>query len=655
MSVNTLIRAAMVALTIVFGFAAVATPEITGVKAQQRYPWNGKVDVEYTATGVDSECTARGLTASLRVLAIDTVTHATNVAEKMRLSGDTTMKDGRHRFVWDMDRQKIGKFMSTGVVFTVVCETRAKSEEELVEYMVIDLTGGTDAGHFPVSYTNVPASQVQDVWKDDVYKTTKIVLRRCPAGTDPLGRYILTKDFYAGVFEVTQKQWELVRGVSAAVLAFGEGIGYYPAGDTIPVHYVSYDMIRGSSDGAQWPNSAAVDADSFLGMLRAKTGVQGLDLPTEAQWEYACRAGATTDYYFGDDASVAYKYMWYQDNSYVSEGYLAHRVGNKIPNAFGLYDMHGNVTEWGLDDPVFYYPSSDEDPVGAGGIYTATKRCFMGGDAIDLPDCCALSYRAHTEPSATSDCCMGFRLFCTPAVERVGACLCSGRASPVRLDLLRDEYDYRYAAATEMLTYSTAWEDGAGEGAVAVITINGETLSSATGSGTVEWKPTEDGWYDLSYVVRINGEDVCEEQWVSFVVEAINPGNTLEFTPSGCDKSFPVEEDWVISNGVAKVGDRVSVAIDGLNKPSGKTDIDGHAMFVWQDYVAGTDPKDKTSQFLASIEMQGNNTPVVRWTPDLGDERAYKVWGKSALGGTSDWTYPANALHRFFKVTVEMP
>lgn len=142
--------------------------------------------------------------------------------------------------------------------------------------------------------------------------------------------------------------------------------------------------------------------------------------------------------------------------------------------------------------------------------------------------------------------------------------------------------------------------------------------------------------------------------YVPDTTDTVQHGDSFVFTPTGSSASFTVEDDWVISNGVAKVGDDNAVAAVRMNRKNGKFDIDGNAMFVWQDYVAGTDPTSLTSYMTAAIKMDGA-TPVVTWNPDLKDKRTYKIWGKKSLeDGSESWMCPTNALHRFFRVTVEM-
>jgi formylglycine-generating enzyme required for sulfatase activity len=249
------------------------------------------------------------------------------------------------------------------------------------DYLIVDLSGGTAAASYPVTHTNsAPAGG----WTDE-YKTSRLVMRKIPAWTftmgspsNELGRFddevqhsvTLTKPFYLGVFEVTQRQWELVMGSKPSHF---NNLAYYA---TRPVERVTYSMIRGSSSGAGWPGSGAVDAASFLGALRAKTGLPTFDLPTEAQWEYACRAGTTTSLNSGKNLTAEtncphmdevgrYWHNGGSDNAQTGSTDVATaKVGSYLPNDWGLYDMHGNVWEWCLD---WYgdYPGAVSDPAGA--------------------------------------------------------------------------------------------------------------------------------------------------------------------------------------------------------------------------------------------------------------------------------------------------
>ena len=260
-------------------------------------------------------------------------------------------------------------------------------------YCVIDLSAGANASSYPVTYLAEPPSGGFNV---DAYKTTKLVLKRIEAGSFIMGsnqtneshRVTLTKPFYMGLFEVTQKQWQLVTGSNPS----------YFSDDKRPVEKVSYNAIRGSSNGAQWPSSNAVDSSSFLGKLRARTGLD-FDLPTEAQWEYACRAGTTTTYSYGNSASG--NYMWYSSNS----SDQTHEVGTKSPNPWGLYDMHGNVWEWCLDrhNNTLSYGTDPKGPS------SGSRRVSRGGGWSDSASFCTSSGRSTDDPSGASDS-IGFRL-----------------------------------------------------------------------------------------------------------------------------------------------------------------------------------------------------------------------------------------------------
>ncbi len=366
--------------TLLFGLVGlgVAGATVSGVTARQRYPWNGKIDIDYTVTGTDTADTA---------LAVSLTDHDTGRVY-------TLTDAGRHRVTWDtaVDGLDLVSSNVTATVSLVRRGTASTAAEGL--YCVIDLSGGPDATRWPVSYLSaVPSGG----WTDE-YKTTKLVLRRIEPGSFIMGmdqtrddhRVTLTKPFYMGVFEVTQRQWVLVMG---ALPTDPPSFMLYGYGDAYPVYCVSYDDIRGASLGAQWPASSAVDVSSFLGRFRAKTGMD-FDLPTEAQWEYACRAGTMTTYYWGDSMDGAY--AWYDNNSYSNSHGKVHSVGTRLPNAWGLYDMSGNVWEWGRDwdgflnygvDPVTSCFASRSDRVSRGGSwYNKADRCVSSVRHAWYPD-----------------------------------------------------------------------------------------------------------------------------------------------------------------------------------------------------------------------------------------------------------------------------
>ena len=375
---------AFVAIVVQMAFAA--DPTITNVSAQQRYPWNGKVDISYKVTGdIAAVAKERVQVASLKVTATDKVANKTYTATQ--LSGDRTLTAGTHSLVWDLDAEGL-TFKSSNVVFKVSCETTPAT------YCVIDLSAGSSASSYPVTYLASPPSGGFNV---DTYKKTKLVLRRINEGSFIMGedqssnahRVTLTKPFFCGLFEVTQKQYSLVMGSDPSNFS----------GDTLPVEKVSYNEIRGSSNGAGWPSSSAVDASSFMGKLRSRTGLD-FDLPSEAQWEYACRAGTTTTYYWGD--SFDSNYAWCQDNS----GGTTHPVGSKTANDWGLYDMLGNVREWCLDWYQYDTLSYGTDPKGAS---SGTQRVFRAGDWNYAAYYCKSSSRLGYQPNVGLSI-VGFRI-----------------------------------------------------------------------------------------------------------------------------------------------------------------------------------------------------------------------------------------------------
>ncbi len=296
------------------------------------------------------------------------------------------------------------------------------------DYLVIDLSAGANTAAYPVSYLDAPPA---GGWTDE-FKTSKLVLRRIPAGTffmgsptDEPGRYdnegrhqvTLTKEFLMGVFEVTQRQWELVMGNRPA---FFNNNAYY---DKRPVEKVSYVAIRegGSDDpNVSWPQNRNVNANSFVGRLRARTGLDGIDLPTEAMWEYACRAGTTSAFNNGQgmDSTFAAAAMnslgRYLDNGgsgstsadNVSKGTAW--VGSYQPNAWGLYDMHGNVWEICVDRyDSNYGPAPSVDPLGG---TTGAFFNWKGGGLVSNARNCRSARRRDDRSMTVSSNDYGFRL-----------------------------------------------------------------------------------------------------------------------------------------------------------------------------------------------------------------------------------------------------
>ncbi len=198
----------------------------------------------------------------------------------------------------------------------------------------------------------------------------KLDLVLIPAGSftmgddspEPAHKVTITKPFYLGKYEVTQEQWEAVMGSSPSNFK----------GPKNPVEQVGW-----------------VDCQDFLVKLNTKVGGKGYKfvLPTEAQWEYACRAGSTGKFCFGDDEKQLGEYAWYRENSESK----AHPVGEKKPNTFGLHDMHGNVWEWCQDSYGAYGAEAVRDPSRPTG---ARFRVLRGGSWNYGGRCCLSAYRS---------------------------------------------------------------------------------------------------------------------------------------------------------------------------------------------------------------------------------------------------------------------
>ncbi|MDB4532797.1 SUMF1/EgtB/PvdO family nonheme iron enzyme [bacterium] len=200
----------------------------------------------------------------------------------------------------------------------------------------------------------------------------------------PRHQVTLTKPFMLGTYEVTQDQYQRVIGTNPSKFK----------GVNNPVEMVSW-----------------TDAVEFCRRLSAlpaeKAAGRVYRLPTEAQWEYACRAGTTTKYSFGDDESDLGDYAWYNANSRST----THPVGGKLPNALGLHDMHGNVFEWCQDWYGAYPDRAVTDPTGT---RTGSARVSRGGSWYYTAGNCRSAHRFRFIPSYRNlD--YGFRVCLSPS------------------------------------------------------------------------------------------------------------------------------------------------------------------------------------------------------------------------------------------------
>ena len=353
------------------------------------------------------------------------------------------VQPGAHTFRWRARKDWLGNLASNAVVRLSAYYTNQIDQIPGV-YMRVDLNDGQSASSYPVAYTFAGPSTDDDGHANDTADMDRYLwLRRVGssgpatytqgsttygslidnAGTAETKRQVtLSEGFFAGVFPVTQAQY---------VRVIAKNNSSQNGGDYAPVNYVSYEDIRGSvsTDSVDWPSTGhdKVGASSFLYALRSRTGLE-FDLPTEAQWEFLCRAGTDTDFNDGSNLSPTNYYIgttlvqntqydehlaelgWFGKSTAVGTGNAtgAKQVGQKNPNAWGLYDCHGNVWERCLDWSANLTTSSATDPEGAS---SGSARVLRGGcwdsPAVD----CRSALRDSQAPSGRSRS-IGFRLVC---------------------------------------------------------------------------------------------------------------------------------------------------------------------------------------------------------------------------------------------------
>jgi len=187
----------------------------------------------------------------------------------------------------------------------------------------------------------------------------------------PVHQVTISKGFQMLKYEVTPAQWEVVMGSNPS----------YFFDNNSPVECVTWN-----------------DCQSFISQLNDLDPDHTYRLPTEAEWEYACRAGTDTSYYYGNDSSQMDNYAWYTNNS----NSKTHPVGEKLPNAWGLYDMHGNVWEWCQDDWHDDYSGAPNNG-DCWGDGSGSDRVRRGGGWYSDAYCCRSANRGYGDPDGGSN------------------------------------------------------------------------------------------------------------------------------------------------------------------------------------------------------------------------------------------------------------
>ena len=397
------------------------------------------VEISYS---VSSDC----------VVTLDIQTNGVSIGARNlgpHLAGDVNIKvaSGNHKIFWQPDRSWSGHKVENGNLRAVVT---AWELNDLPDYMVVDLIA-TNSVFFYTSAEELPGGL-----DDGRYRRSHIVMRRVHAAhrpwrmgarigepgqsydyysthTDTSERetpheVVLTSDYYMGMFEITQGQYRQMMKTNPSSFA-----GYEDSW-TRPVENIAWNTLR----GAAWPENTDPSVASFFGKLRTHANiVDSFDLPTEAQWEYACRAGTGAGLNDGRDLGTSLDGSWFRKateldrlgwsqnnatNDTVDSVAQTHPVGLKPANAWGFYDMHGNVAEFCLDlyratmpaDPVTdpigpalaetEYSSGNQEYVNRGGSYAGYAHASR----------CASRSKYNCTWASSS---LGFRLCCKAEIK----------------------------------------------------------------------------------------------------------------------------------------------------------------------------------------------------------------------------------------------
>ena len=397
----------MVAVVTMGAAIAANAYEVRNVSASSRWPWNGLVYVDYELVRGDSP---------FELYTIDVTATAEDGVRQ--LSGHTIVSGrvagvGQNRVVWDFGADHPGIIARDLKVTVTATPKPVHPGTEL--YCVIDLSAGPNATYYPVRYETTGPSHVQGA-SNEVCQTTEMWFRRVGTGPYPFhgtdsnggkGYYQVkfSHAFYCAIFECTQQQWYQVMGTWPS--RFSNEV----CRASRPVESITHTDLLGHET---WPDSQVISDDSFVGRLRARTGLKTFNMPTEAQWEYVCRAGATKSSVtcgkrYSSNCGKTSGYNYNEDVSYATAF-----VGTYDPNAWGFYDCLGNVREWCLDAYVgetalkaLYADEITEfgfvtDPIGPLNKAITSKDHMARGGAWDNSASYACCYARDTNEHGTS-------------------------------------------------------------------------------------------------------------------------------------------------------------------------------------------------------------------------------------------------------------
>ena len=351
----------IILITVLCGCLTSMGTTVSNVRAAQRYPWNGTIDIDYTITG----------SVSNLLMAIHVRNNDSGVTYVVA-TNSTEMTEGENRksawlfgSAYDYNTGKTTyspqlqttNFSAKVTLYKRILPTHVIPTES---YYVIDISSGPNALTYPVQVMNeMPAGG----WTSE-YKTSKIVLRRIHDvgtvtisgnGCVPVDKRTVSSPYYIGVFEITEAQFKLVMGNREHPVN-GSELFNYSTSSTLPVQiyqsfiggyernqfHPNYNVFRMIYCSQSEIDSVNIGEQSFLGKLRAKTGLK-FNLPTELQWEYACRALTESKFNNGGDLKQDMLLLGCCKQNSLNNSVTG--VGNFQPNAWGLYDMHGNAPE----------------------------------------------------------------------------------------------------------------------------------------------------------------------------------------------------------------------------------------------------------------------------------------------------------------------